>query len=454
MHTNENFGDNTHDLGKNDVLAVLGEAETGKVSEECEMQGQEPIEEMPKKKKLFSTTNYMQLSAHTLYYIISVFVTTFLVSHIYSISDNYMVSIGLFYVGNYLAMGIFYLLFSLIIDRTNRVVFYRIALIIKAIFIFMLIFWGEKLASLVFAAGALYGFSEACYWMSYNLMKNELVRKSSTRTYSMLQSCLEKFINIVVPVTLGKIIDSNSFKTSSIIMAVVVIIQLIFSMFIKSKRPEGSSFSFKELQNAMKTMGERGKLIKYMLIFSFVYGFTSCISQIETIVIMIGFNSNLSLGVVTSIGAAISILFILLINKLTPGKRDWIYFLNMMPLIAAIICSIIFNNITITIFALLYKVLQHSYTVTFDASRNILLKKLNLYGSIAEFQCAIECILATTRVISYAIMAVLGWIGASFGTTGLFVTAKVFLIISVVAMSVTSISYMFLEKKLVKEKIV
>ncbi len=87
----------------------------------------EEIVVQPKKKAL-SATNISQLITHSFNEVISLFVTTFLISYIYSVSTNYMLNIGLFYVFNYLSMGIFYLIISKIIVKTNRVIFYRLAM--------------------------------------------------------------------------------------------------------------------------------------------------------------------------------------------------------------------------------------------------------------------------------------------------------------------------------------
>lgn len=69
-------------------------------------------------KKRLSKTNYAMLTTHAINNIASVFVSTFLISYIYKISNNYVLNIGLFYLMNYLVMSIFYYLVSKILDRT------------------------------------------------------------------------------------------------------------------------------------------------------------------------------------------------------------------------------------------------------------------------------------------------------------------------------------------------
>ena len=53
-----------------------------------------------KPKKKLNSTSYALLSAHGFNYVVSIFVSTFLISYIYKISENYVLNIGLFYCFN------------------------------------------------------------------------------------------------------------------------------------------------------------------------------------------------------------------------------------------------------------------------------------------------------------------------------------------------------------------
>ena len=76
-------------------------------------------------------------------------------------------------------------------------------------------------------------------------MKNELVSKHAVARYSGLQLIVCEITNIVVPIVLGRIIDSAAFADCAKIILVVAVLELIFSIFIKSKRPENSGFDIK-----------------------------------------------------------------------------------------------------------------------------------------------------------------------------------------------------------------
>lgn len=410
------------------------------------------IENKKTEKKHLSKTVDALLVSHGLNNAISVFVTTFLISYIYSISDNYIVGIGLFYTCTYIVMAIFYYLISKVIDKTNRVTFYRIAIIIRAVFILAVVFAGKDLAKYVALAGVLYGFSEACYWTSYNIMKNELVSKSLMNRYATIQEANEKLINVVVPLILGRLIDSQSFKISAILVLCLAIIQIVASIFIKSHRPENSSFDYRDYVNKVNSLGEKKKLVTWCVLLGGIYGAVSVISPLNTIFIMLTFNSNFSLGIITSVFAAISVVYLLFLNKFTKtGKRSYLFWLSaILPVVATMVLIFIPNKATLIIFNLIFVVCTVTHTFAFDVSRNVVLKKLEMYDSIAEFQASIEIAMELTRTAVFLLMTIAGLIGASFGIAGLEITAKILLGISIFFMMFMNLCLVKYEKNLAK----
>ena len=434
------------------TIMVTGNADGGTIeNQETSHEDANTLPETVKKKKL-SGTNAAQLVSHGINNVISVFVSTFLVSYIYSISENYLANIGLFYVFNYLTMAVVYLAVSAVIDRTNRVLFYRIAMMIRASFIIMVIFVGKQLAGLVILAGVLHGFSEACYWTSYNIMKNELVRKSSVKLYSTLQTIIERTVYIIIPITLGKIIDAESFKLSAIIVAVLVAIEFISSFFIKSHRPENSKFDLKGFFNDVKNLGEKGKLVKQGLLTSFLYGFYNSISIVNTVLIMLAYNSNFSLGILTGVFSAMAIIYLIIISKCTkPGKRNTMFIVSaILPLITAIMLAIDINKWFIALFTMVYTVCHMSFVQPFDVGRNVVIKKLNMYDNIAEFQALVEFVMEMGRVISFGLMVIFGAVGLHYGTDGLVLATKIYSVLAVAMLIAINIAVMSFEKNLCK----
>ncbi len=393
------------------------------------------------------------LITHALSNVVSIFVTTFLISYIYSISNNYILDIGLFYLFHYLSMFVFYFLVSRMIDKTDRITFYRIAIVVKGLFILSVVFLGKGLAKYVILAGALNGFSDACYWCSYNLMKNELISHHVMQKYALIQSFDTKGINMIVPLILGKIIDGESFKICAIIVLCVVALQLVFSIFIKSKRPENSSFCFKEFVSGYKAQEkEKRSLILMIIIIGAFYGMTSIVSPLNTIMIMISFESNFSLGIFTSIFAVFSMILLILLKKCTKlGKRTYIYYLcSILPVIAVALMIFKLNRTTVLIYSCVYTLSYVLYEFSYDVMRNLLLKKFKMYDSIAEFQCSIELSLEVGRIVVYLLMVIVGLLTAGLSVSALKLTMKILCGVSILFIVLMNITTAIYEKKFIK----
>ena len=405
------------------------------------------------KDKKFKLVDISMLTTHALSNVVSVFVSTFLISYIYSISNNYIFDIGLFYLINYLSMFFFYFLVSRIIDKTDRVTFYRMSILVRGVFIFSVIFLGQNLAKYIVLAGFLHGFSEACYWSSYNLMKNELISNSVIERYSLVQSFDTKGISVIVPLILGKIIDGESFRICAIIVFVAVIVQLIVSIFIKSKMPENSKFYFRGFLCECNTLDkEKRKLIVLSLIASVIYGTASIIPSLNTIMIMISFESNFSLGIFTSIFALGSMLLLIILKKFTKlGKRSYIYYIcAVLPILATSLMLFNLNKTTVIIHTCIYTLSIILYEVGFDVMRNLILKKFQMFDSIAEYQCSVELGLETGRILIFLGMVVVGTLTAGFGTESLSIVMRIMCGVSILFVVSMNICMSIYEKKFVK----
>ncbi len=414
------------------------------------------FEQTVKKKKKLSRTNYSMLFTHAVNNMASVFVSTFLVSYIYKISPNYVFNIGLFYMMNYIFMAIFYVLASIIVDRSNRVIVYKFALVIRGLFMLSVVIFGENLARYIALAGMLHGFSEGCYWASFNVMKNELVPGSIIKNYSTIQQVLEKFVSVVVPIVLGKLIDANSFKTTAIIVMCIVVVQIFVSFFIKSHRPDNSSFNMKEFFADIKNLGEKKKSFKLLYLATFFYGFTTIITPLNTVLIMFSFNSDFSLGILTSVASVLSMFLLIFINKMIkPGKNRFINIITaVVSPIMALILVFYTNQTTMIIYSLVCPTISVVHAYYLDVYRNTILKKLGLYHDIAEHQCMIELLLCLARVLSFGIMVVAGLVGAMYGVSGLLIVTKILLGVLMFSVTVSNFLFLSVKKCYVKHEII
>lgn len=365
-------------------------------------------------KRMNCTTWCLQLT-NGLNNIINLFSGSFLVSYIMSINASLpigksLVSIALYYIALYFVMGGLYFLLSYLVDKSNRIWYYRAALLIKGIFIVLIIFLGKDLAKLSALAGAMYGFAEACYWSSYNVMKGELVPRVHADSFALINTLLGKVVNVVFPTIIGLLIDVSTFITVSIYVLIIVAIQIILSCFIKSHRPQGSTFEIGKYFKKLKKNTEDIKRIKRFYPITLAYGFTSICTTLVSFLAIYTFKTNFNLGIFTSVFAVLSIVVLLLVKRFSKeGHRKFLYILvGTLPVLSAICVIIDVAKWSYILFNICETVCLCVVAYTIDYQRTTILKKTGHYSDIAEHQTLTEVSFCLSRVISYVLMLVLG----------------------------------------------
>lgn len=363
-------------------------------------------------KKDKMSSNFLFI-CHPLGAVITTFVSTFLVAYIFEFSKDtfdYVFNVGVYYICVYATFMLTYWFFSYLTDKTNRVWIYRCAQIIRLAFIILIIFYGKHLAQMLPLAGFLYGLSEACYYGSYNVLKQEMVSRKVMSTFSILITIASKMMDIIVPVTLGALIHISTYEQTSIYVAAILGVIILLSFGIKSKKPEGSTFNLKAYFGKLKQNPKAREKIMFIYKTSFVYGFTTITNNLLSICIMLQFGSSLSLGSITSIIGAVTIVELMLVTKFTkPAKRNWLYVTVVaLPLISSVLFVITSSYVTVIIFNLLMAISKIIFSAIFDIYRNGTLKEAGLYSEISEHQTVVETLLAIARVISFAIMILVG----------------------------------------------
>ncbi|MBQ8451988.1 MAG: MFS transporter [Clostridia bacterium] len=400
----------------------------------------------------FTVSNIALLATHGIYIVSDIFVSTFLISYIYSISSNYVFDIGLYYLFTYIACASLMIIFSIWVDRTNRVGFYRVATIARSLFIFLIIFWGNKLAQNVILAGLVHGISLALYWSSFNLLKTETIRKNTVGRFSSYQFIVSKVVTIVVPIVFGKIIDADSFKTSAIINLVLAVIGIVVSLFIRCDKPDGSAFEYKRFIDFINNSGKYKPFIKKCLHMGYCYGIGKVTIPLNTILIMLAFGSNFSLGIQSGLVAAVGIFTVVFVRKLTKqGKRNWLFLIGIIfPLISAVLLVFKLDIVTVTIFNFTYNIFFVVYDLIYDTHRGYIVKKLNMREFIAEYQCTIEAGMDIVRIFVFGIMTLVGYIVGKYYPNSMNLAIEVLIILSMSAFVVINVMLAGYEKEFEK----
>ena len=392
------------------------------------------------------TNNYI-LACHMLAIIINMFVSTFLVAHIYSFNGDtysYIYNVSVYNIFIYLAFFITYIPFNYLVDKTNRISLYRIGLIIKAALVIIIIFFGKELSKLLILAGVMNGIAESLYYTSYNIIKEEMVGKQSMTVFMSNTYVISRIIQVVCPILLGLLIDVTTFSQTAFAVLLICIIQVLLSFGIKSQKPVGSHFSLKEFYKKLKDNPEARKKVKIIYIASFIFGTTTMLTTLINVCVMLEYGSNLSLGTVTGIFAFVSIIALFILKNFTNStNRKWLMIISaLITITSSIVFAIIVNSVTLIILNGTITVLSMFYKYPYDVYRNSILKTSGLYSEISEHHTVVECLMNLARILTFAILMAVGLLKNM-------IIFKIYTVIAVLLSSSLFVIMMIYEKRFV-----
>ncbi len=357
---------------------------------------------------------------HFFYAVIDLFISTFLVAHIKDLTTSvgeYIRYIAIYYMITLTVQLVAYPIISRIVDRTNRVWMYRIGCLMLAVVVTLSMFSDKNTLVMLIILGSCYGVADTAYYASYNTMKQEMVSRKSIEKFSYYMTIISKCIDVVVPLTLGSIIQSSSFVVGSIVVAIIAAIQVGVSFGVSAKHPKGSKFNMRGFIRKVRSRPALKKKLDFLYAIFAGYGFLLFFSICMNVFTMLHMDSNLSLGIIKSSCSVIAILFTVMSLSLGKiGKRTPSYIIcAILPVIAGVIYAINPCEWTIIFFTLAFLISYIECKTTLDYFRNTLLKEAGLYSEITEHQTLIEMLLATVRLFTFALLLAMSFVGSELG---------------------------------------
>ena len=358
------------------------------------------------------------LSVHMLRVVLELFTSTFLTSYILAQSpDNIigigLINIGIFYMSWNAVYGILDLVASYLVDKSNRATLLRFGIIFNMLLMIALVFWGEQISHWIVLAGAVCGMSDAFYYSSYLIMKNELSFKGSFKKYNVSWTVGVNLVKVVVPTIMGYIIDISTFSTIAIYVIIVAVAQFGLSFLIEPSKPKNSKFELGGFVKYLKQDKFAWNKIKYTYLNSILAGIKTTYKTIVIVLTIYIFKTNLSLGIFTSIFSLFTMLVLIAYRKTDKNPRInkfAIYLtIGLLPVGALIAMLINTNNTTLVIMNLTLTIANYFSDYVGSVERDTIIKNLNQYDYVAEHQFVTEIVQIAGRIVTYGFFLVVGW---------------------------------------------
>ena len=376
--------------------------------------------------KKLNFTAYSLMISNVLNTIIGLFGSTFLVAYFLQVSSENIPSIALHYIITYAVMLITFPLLVGLVKRTKRVGVFRAGIFAKCAFILVISLLKEDITTYIIPISLLNGVAESLYWSSYNILKNEVLSSKILMKFQNMNSIVNKIVNLVLPIVLGTAIEFSSFLYISFYVLALAIAQFIFSFFIKNPDATIEKYQFKKFLKITKQPDM--KPLKQCFWMNFINGLKAIIGTLTTIVIMMTFGSNMSLGFISSIFSVVSIIGTFIFFKTyKANKSKWVYLLSgILPVFAVL--GLLFNmgKVTFIIFNFVYTVCMVTPEFMVDVIKNRTIREVSMHRYIAEHQAVCEIYTNTARILIYGIL----YLFAIFHNTLMF---QIFLVLAMLS---------------------
>ena len=341
--------------------------------------------------------------------VIDIFLTTFLASYFYKISEQNMVYLAIYHIVTYVVATIGAFIVGDYIKRKNKIRLYRLGIAIKAFNIFLIILLKEKIVDYVYLIGIVNGITTATTGFPFNMIESEQVESKERSKYQGYKKAAEQIIGIVIPTFLGAYITFNSYEIAAILILIFSFLRFALSLLIQNINIQKEGLRLKEFIGIMK--GD--KKLKKLYYIEFFKGITvyGVMELVVFLLIIYELKNDLELGAWTSIFAILTVISMFWFAKYYKENREnkilKVFFLFILISFVCMICSI--NIYTIVLYNIVYYIfvnilLNITETRLFNySSQGVYKDKFN-----TEYFIFREVYLNMARILGFFVLWIVG----------------------------------------------
>ena len=243
--------------------------------------------------------------------IIAIFINIFLMAQIFVMTGESFVSLGLFSLLNFSFIFIFHIIGGTLCKRFNPIWVTRLSSVLACLLLILIILSYEELIYYYMVFALLWGCVTGLYYCAYQFLVSKKSQGEETLSYISTYVSIASIVKLFFPVTFGAIIVLGNFIATASIILAISICQILATFLINHDPDQSPKLNIKGYFKAIKEANHLGPGIKLWFII-FLTGLADTIIIITTALVMLTFNTHLSLGVLTSV----SYVFVMVISRL------------------------------------------------------------------------------------------------------------------------------------------
>lgn len=360
-----------------------------------------------------SKNTNLLLVINTIRKIIDIFLGPFLTAYLFKVAVENIKIISMYNILSYIAISVVALIIGRILKNKYQMQIFRIGMISKFIQLAILIILGDNVVNYIWILAIVAGFSMETWSFPLNLFSSKLVLNDEKKDFIVYKTILNNLVKVLIPFLLGSIISIKSFETTTIIIFILSFIQILLSFKMKFKMKNNNENKKLDIIKEVNHIKNNIKLQRfYKMKFFKGMAYEVALDTAVTLLIIMSFNSDFSLGVITSIISLLAMLSSYVYKKFKNQEKMKLLIIVSYVIIlisSIVLVFIITNRYTIVgynlIFAFFLQFIMVSEEVqTLKFTNSDVINDSNR----VETYVLLEMFLNIGRIISYILLFVVG----------------------------------------------
>lgn len=390
--------------------------------------------------RMSKNTNLL-LVINTIRKIIDIFLGPFLTAYLFKVAVENIKIISIYNIFSYIAIAVMALIIGKILKNKYEMQIFIIGMISKFIQLAILIILGDNVVNYIWILAIVAGFSMETWSFPLNLFSSKLVSNDEKKNFVVYKTILNNLVKVLIPFLLGSIISIKSFETTTIIILILSFIQILLSFKMKFKMENNNENKKLDIIKEVNHIKNNKKLQRfYMMKFFKGMAYEGALDTAVTLLIIMSFDSDFSLGVITSIISLLAMLSSYAYKKFKNQEKMKLLIIvsYVIILISSIVLVFITNQYTIVgynlIFAFFLQFIMVSEEVqTLKFTNSDVINDPNR----VETYVLLEMFLNVGRIISYILLFIVG----IYNNLYLLEILIIFLVISIGAETINLIKF-------------
>lgn len=341
--------------------------------------------------------------------IIGLFVNVFLIAQIFILSGENFVILGVFSLLNFVFAFIFQLLGGVLCKKIAPIFVIRLSTMLACALLALIVALQDQLIHYYFILGLLWGSTFGLFMCAYQFLVSKNSEGEDTLSLMSIQLFFFSAVGLIFPVTFGVIINYGNFLIISAVVLAMGIFQMLATLIIKDKPSEGADkkLDIRGYFKAIKKANHLKQGIQLWLIMSLT-GFSNTIVVLTTALVVLTFNTHLSLGVLTSAIYVFVMIISPLYKKFTRLRRFFYALAVILPLISVLLLVWSTHMFFVVLFAAAYRSTRSIIFTEEETTRLNAAKYWKGEEFMMESNLFYESALAFGAILSAALVIIVG----------------------------------------------